>query len=47
MTGLIRESKAKVYSDSAVKKKDSQYVTTISNMNSNFGIKDDRIEQLE
>ena len=47
MTGSTRESKAKAYADSAVKEVAAQYTSTISNMNSDLGLKDDRIEQLE
>ena len=47
LTGLTRESKAKAYADSEVKKVASQYSETIITMQSNVGEEDTRIEELE
>ena len=45
ITGSSRELKAKVYSDRTVKEVDTQYSSTISNMNEGMGAKDKKIVQ--
>ena len=47
MTGSTGESKAKLYADNTVKIVAAHNSTTITNMTSDIGIKDDKIEQLE
>ena len=47
MTGSTRESKAKAYADKEVRKVAAQYSSTISNMHSDLGDKDDKIAQLQ